>query len=114
MKKVNHIVTVAFTVAALFATQACAADSTKNASDASKQAALASKSGVTASGQAASAVVAVPLVVSGAAGAVSTTVGTASLENASGKKEALPVTDVTVTADPAPKKVMPEKKKVDQ
>jgi len=77
----------------------------KNMSAASKHSVLATTHGIKASGQVASGVVAVPLVFVGQVGAASLATGESLMNYAVGT-EPLTVSEITITADPAPHKEM--------
>ena len=76
-----------------------------NLSAASKHSVLAVSHGVKASGQVVSGVVAVPLLVVGQIGSASLATGESLMNHATGT-EPLTVTEMTITADPAPNVVM--------
>lgn len=77
----------------------------ENISAASKHSVLSISHGVNASGQVVSGVVAVPLLVLGNLGSASMASGESLMNHAIGT-EALTVTELTITADPAPQIVM--------
>lgn len=82
-----------------------AADSLGNAGEAAKHSGQAIKHGATASGQVVSGAVAVPLIVVGEVGKLSTKAGEALLDVAT-DSEPLEISDTSVTAAPAPSEVM--------
>ena len=84
--------------------------SADNASAASKHTALAASHGTKASIQLGSAVVATPLIITGAVCQVSLSAGESLMENATGEAP-LTVTDKTITKMPSPKEVMKTNKK---
>jgi len=90
---------------ALSSAQVYAQDSTQHASQANKHSALAVSHGAASGAKVASAAVAVPLIVAGSAGVASAAGGSALLDSAT-KPAPLPVTEVTITADPAPNQAM--------
>jgi hypothetical protein len=96
-------------ITSLLATATFAADSTHHTSQAGKHSALAVSHGAASTAKVASAVVAVPLIASGSvmqgAGTLSGSAGNALMANAT-KKGELRVTEITITADPAPQNVM--------
>lgn len=80
-------------------------DSATHGSKATKHSALAASHAGASSSKVVSAAVAVPLIITGSAGQVSTATGESLMEKATGN-EPLEITDTTVTADPAPSQVM--------
>ena len=86
-------------------THAFADGSSKNASKASKHSVLAIAHGTAFSAKVASGVIAVPLLVVGSVGIASAQAGTALMKNAV-ENAPLVITEITVTADPAPEVIM--------
>lgn len=99
MKSIKLVITL-FTVSSSTVSLAISGAS-ENISAASKHSVLSISHGVNASGQIVSGVVAVPLLVVGHIGSISMVSGEALMKNAIGS-EVLTVTDITITADPAP------------
>ena len=77
----------------------------ENISAASKHSVLSVSHGVKASGQVVSGVIAVPLIIVGQIGSVSLEAGESLMKNDTGSEE-LMITELTITADPAPQSVM--------
>lgn len=96
-----------FTLIVLFSSSMSLANSgaSENISAASKHSVLSVSHGVKASGQVVSGVVAVPLIIVGQVGSVSLEAGESLMKNAIGSDE-LVITELTITADPAPQSVM--------
>ena len=101
----NVFKSITFITMTLLTTQACAADSTQHSGKAIKHSALAVGTSVVSTAKVASIAVAVPLVVAGSAGVVSITTAE-SLHHKTQKAEPMEITEITITADPAPNKVM--------
>ncbi|WP_281560330.1 hypothetical protein [Thalassomonas sp. RHCl1] len=100
--------TIALTLA-LSSTPIYAQDSAQHTSKAGKHSALAVSHGAASSAKVASAAVAVPLLVVGSAGVASVAGGSALIDSAT-KPKPLTVTEVTITADPAPNQAMQTKR----
>lgn len=101
----NLIKNITFITMTLMATQACAADSVQHSGKAIKHSVLAAGTSVVTTAKVASVVVAVPLVVAGSAG-VASIAAADSLHHKTKKVKAIEITEITITADPAPNKVM--------
>ena len=101
----NLFKSITFITMALLANQACAADSVQHSGKAIKHSALAVGTSVVSTAKVASVAVAVPLVVAGSAG-VASVAAADSLHHKSKKVEPIEITEITITADPAPNKVM--------
>lgn len=102
MNTVNQLLSAALLLTA--SSMTFAADSVGNAGAASRQSGQAAKHGALAAGQVVSATVAVPLVVVGEVGKAGGKAGEALAEFA--VDQPLEVSDVTLTADPAPAAMM--------
>lgn len=96
--------TIALTIA-LGSTQVYARDSAQHTSKAGKHSTLAVSHGAASSAKVASAAVAVPVLIVGSAGVASIAGGSALIDSAT-KPEPLTITEVTITADPAPNQAM--------
>ena len=101
----NLTKTITFIAMSLIATQACAADSIQHSGKAVKHSTLAVGHSVVTTAQVASVAVAVPLVVAGSVG-VASVAAADSLHTKAVKNEPIEISEVTVTADPAPNKVL--------
>lgn len=84
--------------------QAAAADSVQHSGKASKHSALATGHSAVTSVKVASVAVAVPLVIAGSAG-VASIAAADSLDKKLTKADPIEITEITITADPAPNKV---------
>jgi hypothetical protein len=98
--KVTIITILLFSASNVFAT-----GSAKSASQASKHAALSLAHGAVFSTKIVAGVVAVPLIVVGSLGAASKSAGSALLTHAT-EETPLTISEVTITADPAPQVIM--------
>jgi hypothetical protein len=96
-----------FTLITVFSSTIAIANSgaSTNLSAASKHSVLTVSHGVKASGQVVSGVVAVPLLIVGQVGSASLATGESLMDHAVGT-EPLTVTEMTITADPAPQSVL--------
>lgn len=101
----NLFKSMTFITMTLMATQACAADSVQHSGKAIKHSGLAAGTSVVSTAKVASIAVAVPLVVAGSAG-VASIAAADSLDHKTKKAEPIEITEITITADPAPNKVM--------
>ncbi|MGJ8693077.1 MAG: hypothetical protein ACSHW0_11415 [Thalassotalea sp.] len=100
-------ITKAITFIALttLTTQACASDSVQHSGKAVKHSTLAAGHSVVTTAKVASVAVAIPLVVVGSAG-IASVAAADSLDKKMHRHTPIEITEITITADPAPNKVM--------